>query len=432
MIQSQGGTPFFRRPRVSARYWHVGCMYNTRSINKRRHNFTIQFRFHSSSVFISNGTATVLFSEIQSMMSSKQKFSEVNDSYDLELFFELSADLFCIAGFDGYFKRVNPAVSKLLEYTKEELLSRPINEFIHEDDKSITSSYREKIIQGVPLLNFENRYVSKTGKIVWLSWTSMPSEDQKIVYAIAKNITYKKSMERNRNVHLSTLTKINSNLKHFSFTASHDIRSPAGSLITAIDLLDENRIQDKETLNLIRILKKGAENLKNTLTNQIDVLKKNEIIDIEIEELDLEESLSEVTQSIDMLIQDSRAVIESNFTNMRTIRFNKIYLTSIFLNLITNSVKYARPQIPPSIFIHSREVDGIKQLVFSDNGLGFDMEKQKHKIFRFNQTFHNQEDSKGIGLYLVYSHVISLGGSIAVESEPNKGATFIISLPPES
>ncbi len=67
------------------------------------------------------------------------------------------------------------------------------------------------------------------------------------------------------------------------------------------------------------------------------------------------------------------------------------------------------------------------QLIFSDNGLGFNMDKVKDKIFGLHQKFHDHIDSKGIGLYLVYNHVTSLGGQIAVESEVNKGATFIIS-----
>jgi sensor histidine kinase regulating citrate/malate metabolism len=77
--------------------------------------------------------------------------------------------------------------------------------------------------------------------------------------------------------------------------------------------------------------------------------------------------------------------------------------------------------------IHSRLVDGVKQLVISDNGLGFDMDNVKDKIFGRNQKFHHHDDSKGIGLYLVHNHITSIGGRIHVESELNEGATFIIS-----
>ena len=72
-------------------------------------------------------------------------------------------------------------------------------------------------------------------------------------------------------------------------------------------------------------------------------------------------------------------------------------------------------------------VGGTKQLVFCDEGIGFDLDKVKDRIFGFNQKFHNHADSKGIGLYLVYNHVTSLGGHIAIESKPDEGAKFIIS-----
>ncbi|HKJ45780.1 MAG TPA: ATP-binding protein, partial [Balneolales bacterium] len=103
------------------------------------------------------------------------------------------------------------------------------------------------------------------------------------------------------------------------------------------------------------------------------------------------------------------------------------YMESIFLNLITNSIKYARPDHLPVITIHTEKKNGINRLIYADNGLGFDLKKVNDKIFGLHQTFHNHSDSKGIGLYLVYNHITSLGGKIEVESEVNKGTKFIIS-----
>ncbi|MEH6407348.1 MAG: ATP-binding protein, partial [Leeuwenhoekiella sp.] len=71
--------------------------------------------------------------------------------------------------------------------------------------------------------------------------------------------------------------------------------------------------------------------------------------------------------------------------------------------------------------------DGYHQVIYTDNGLGFDMQKVKNKIFGLHQKFHNHIDSKGIGLYLVYNHIRNLGGDINVESAPNEGTTFVIS-----
>lgn len=350
-----------------------------------------------------------------------------NDEFLLEHFFELSPDLFCIAGFDGYFKKINPAVSKLLGYTNEELFSKPINDFIYSSDQHITSKHRNELTKNKPLLNFENRYVTKSGEIVWLSWTSMPIESQKIVYAIAKNITHNKKLEEERNLLLTNFAKINKDLKKLSYTGSHDLRSPVNNLLSIFSLLDVSKIEDPETLQFIDMLKSTSESLRQALNDYVDILILEENNVAQIEELDLSEALNTVTRSINSLIQNSKTTISADFSELEKINFNKAYLESIFLNLITNSIKYARPGNLPIISIHSQKTNGISQLIFSDNGLGFDMNVVKDKIFGLHQKFHNHIDSKGIGLYLVYNHINSLGGNIVVESEINVGTKFIIS-----
>jgi PAS domain S-box-containing protein len=352
---------------------------------------------------------------------------DLSTEYKFDLFFELSPDLLCIAGFDGFFKRVNPAVSKLLGYTNNELLSKPINEFVYTEDKEITTMVREELTKNKPLLNFENRYVTKSGEVIWLSWTSMPVYNDKLVFAIAKNITHKKRLEEERNSLLANLTKVNKNFKQFAYRTSHDLRSPVNSLLSAFSLLDTAKINDQGTLDLIQILKTASQELKKTLNDYVDNLSQKHRLNEHLEELDFNETLNVVLSSINSLIQSAKAVITVDFSKLEKIKFNKAYLESIFLNLITNSIKYAQPDCSPVISISSQKVNGINQLIISDNGLGFDMDKVKGKIFGLHQKFHNHIDSKGIGLYLVYNHITSLGGRIDVESEINEGAKFIIS-----
>ena len=78
-------------------------------------------------------------------------------TYNFEHFFELSPDLLCIAGFDGYFKRINPSVSKILGYSNEELTSQPISHFVYADDKEITQLSRDNLKKNNPLLNFDRK-----------------------------------------------------------------------------------------------------------------------------------------------------------------------------------------------------------------------------------------------------------------------------------
>lgn len=74
----------------------------------------------------------------------------IDNFNDFEKFFELSPDLLCVAGFDGFFKKINPAVSKLLGYSNEELLSKPINHFVYYDDQNETETVRNKLRKKFP------------------------------------------------------------------------------------------------------------------------------------------------------------------------------------------------------------------------------------------------------------------------------------------
>jgi PAS domain S-box-containing protein len=349
------------------------------------------------------------------------------DVYDLELFFNMSPDLLCIAGYDGYFKKINPTVSKTLGYTNEELFAKPIDTFVHPEDRAITAKKRQSIIKNVPLLNFENRYLTKDGEVVWLSWTSMPIKSKKVVFAIAKNITHKKKLEEDRNTLLTNLTTINNDLKQLTYSTSHDLRLPVSNLLSVFNFLDTTKIQDEETLEFIQMLKTSTENLKDTLNNYVDILSSKNVLNVHTEELDLNECLNLSLQSLKSLIQSSKTIISVDFTGFEKVKFNKAYLVSIFLNLITNSIKYAKSDSQPVISICTRFENKVKQLIFADEGQGFDMDKVKNNIFGFSQKFNDRADSKGIGLYLVYNHIVSLGGRIEIESKPNEGARFIIS-----
>lgn len=351
--------------------------------------------------------------------------NETNFNY--ELFFELSPDLLCIAGYDGYFKKINAAVSNLLGYTMEELYARPINDFVFCADKRSTQRVRSELTKSKPLFHFENRYRKKSGEIVWLSWTSLPVDSDQLVFAIAKDITHIKTQEADRSTLLTKLTNTNDDLKQLTYKTSHDLRSPVNNLLAVLDLLDISKIDDEEASELIRIVKMSGEYLKETLDNYVDALsEKHESLAIK-EEVDLNNSLNNVLKSINSLIETSKATIHADFSKLGKIIFNNAYMESVFLNLLTNSIKYARPDCLPVISISSEKVNGRNHLIFADNGMGFDMEKVKDKIFGLHQKFHNNIDSKGIGLYLVHNHISSFAGKITVESKVNEGAKFTMS-----
>jgi len=108
---------------------------------------------------------------------------------EFERFFAVSLDMMCIAGTDGYFKRVNPAFTRILGWSEEELLSRPFLDFIHPDDVATTQRELNRLERGIPTISFENRYEISDGSYRILAWTSYPDPETHLLYAIARDVT---------------------------------------------------------------------------------------------------------------------------------------------------------------------------------------------------------------------------------------------------
>ena len=109
--------------------------------------------------------------------------------------FEFSLDLLCVAGLDGYFRRVNPAFEETLGYSRSELLAKPFIEFVHPEDRAATISEMESLARGVRTAYFENRYLRKDGSQVWLEWKAVPIVEEDMIYATARDVTERKKAE---------------------------------------------------------------------------------------------------------------------------------------------------------------------------------------------------------------------------------------------
>ncbi|MCP2726868.1 PAS domain S-box protein [Limnofasciculus baicalensis] len=127
---------------------------------------------------------------IQKDITDRKKAEEERDR-----FFALSIDMLCIAGFDGYFKRLNPAWETILGFTTEELLAKPYLDLIHPDDIESTIAEAQKLTTGVETICFENRYRCKDGSYRWILWNATPWIEQGLIYCVAHDITKRKETE---------------------------------------------------------------------------------------------------------------------------------------------------------------------------------------------------------------------------------------------
>ena len=127
------------------------------------------------------------------MKKVQKGHSQTKNMY--EHFFNLSNDLFCIAGLDGNFRLLNPAFEKILGYSRKELLAKPSHELVHPDDRASNLAELQSLRDGLPIVYCEHRYHCKDGSYKWLAWTSHTDVDEGLIYAVGRDITEQRQAE---------------------------------------------------------------------------------------------------------------------------------------------------------------------------------------------------------------------------------------------
>jgi PAS domain S-box-containing protein len=175
-----------------------------------------QAKRNDGSTFISHGLATVIRDADGNQIGYQSANIDVTESKHSEeeknRILNLSHDLICIAGTEGYFNYVNPAWEKTLGYSTEELLSRPYLDFIHPDDHEINDAEVESLSRGEQTIGFENRYIHKDGSIRYINWVATPAKEENAMYCIGRDVTDRKQAENDLADEKAKLDKIISEL----------------------------------------------------------------------------------------------------------------------------------------------------------------------------------------------------------------------------
>ena len=328
----------------------------------------------------------------------------------------------------------NEAFTNITGYSVEEVKGKNPR-FLHKgrdvrDDEGRTIM-RNALTQFVPwkviVIN-----TKKNGEHYWADISGFPVFDKVLNkythwVAIQTDITSKKEAELEKQQMLDELIENNKELVQFSYITTHNLRAPLTNLISICKKIDTTFVEDEMTVKLIEGFKQSTSLLNDTLDDLIKILIIKENRHIVIAECVFEETLEKIKASISTILLKNVVKIEADFSEAITVSFVCIYLESIFLNLLTNAIKYAHPTRYPIVKIKTfKDANGCTKLTFSDNGRGMNMERVKNKIFGLYQRFHSNADGKGIGLYLIHSQITALGGKIEVESEEGVGTTFTI------
>ncbi len=339
----------------------------------------------------------------------------VTSAYDMITFFEMTPDLVCIADRNGYFRNVNRSVLEKLEYTKEELLSRPISFYIHPEDRQKTQDLRNELLEGNALINFQNRYVSKTGKVIWLEWTSIYISDKELVFAIAKDITQKKEREKAIEEKYSEYkslvsyfkTSLEKERKYLAVELHEELAQLASvakmelhSLYKTMPVLNkEQEEQFDRVINIVQILLNAIRRITYSIGSKM------------LEDLGFHQTMKWYCQEFSILnripCQFRSGLNDEDLSEEMQIDFLRICQEAF-----TNITYHAEAGF---VLVRLEKIDGEIKLSISDNGKGFDLSKL-------------EETS---GLHSMMQRAKSLHGNFEIDSKPMEGTRITVNAPLE-
>jgi PAS domain S-box-containing protein len=325
---------------------------------------------------------------------------------------------------------VNSAFSDMTGYPAEEVIGKSPVMFFGQKSDILEFDKLKTAIQGYKECFVETISYKKNNEEFWVNFSMIPVTNKDGEHShwisIQRDITEEKEKEKEREHLIRELTQNNKDLKQFSYITSHNLRAPLSNLTGLLNLVDDMTIADTELKEIINGFSKSTHLLNETINDLVKVVIIKDNPSIEKEKVLIKEIFENVFNQLSFLIGLHKPILKIDLEEVTILNINKSYLESIFLNLLTNSIKYRSENKQLRVTISSKIIDDNLVLTFKDNGIGIDLQRNKDKIFGLYQRFHNHPDSKGLGLYLVKSQVEAMGGTITVESEIGKGTTFTI------
>lgn len=351
-------------------------------------------------------------------------------------FFILTRDLVCFAGFDGYFKRVNPAWENVLGFSNAEMKAKPFIDFVHPDDRAETLRQAEKLAAGQEVVRFNNRYRARDGSYRWLSWNARASFVKQMIYATARDVTEQKradeqiaQLNTDLQQRATQLEAANKELEAFSYSVSHDLRAPLRHIGGFVSQLEKQSgaTLDKEGRRYLKIIADSARQM-GELIDELLIFSRMGRQEMQNKHCKLETLVQEVVSLFQQETQERNIVWKNG--GLPEVQGDPSMLRLVFMNLIGNAVKYTRTREQAEIEIGYSETP--EEFVFhvQDNGVGFEME-YSHKLFGVFQRLHRTEEFEGTGIGLAnVRRIISRhGGRTWAEAKLNEGANFFFTLP---
>jgi PAS domain S-box-containing protein len=244
---------------------------------------------------------------------------------------------------------------------------------------------------------------------------------------VGRNVTPRIEKELELKRLLEVTSSQNNKLFNFTHIVSHNIRSHTSNLSMIVDVIENtDKVDDK--LSYFDLFKEGTEKLSESIEYLNEIISIQQKTNIEKTKIFLKNEIEKTKKALSLVIKESEITITDTIPKDLTVTAIPAYLDSILLNLFTNAIKYKSPERNSTLEIGYEIIKDYLVINFKDNGLGLNLERNGHKIFGMYKTFHDNEDAKGIGLFITKNQLEAMNGKIEVESKVGEGSNFKIYL----
>ncbi|MEB3210498.1 MAG: PAS domain S-box protein [Leptolyngbyaceae bacterium] len=386
----------------------------------------------------------VLFEDVTRQRQIQQELSEQREQ--LRIIFDQAGVGIARLSLDGQWIQVNEKLAEILGYSHQELLQTDFQTITYAQDTEVSKSHYLALLNGdIDSVSLEKRYVRKTGEPIWCSVTSSLIRDAhqpKYFIAFIEDITERKAAALTLQHQKNELTKINKKLAQvtrklqaqnqeldqFAYVASHDLKAPLRAIANLSTWIEEDISdllppENKQQLDLLRGRVQRMENLINGLLSYSRAGRMDPVP----EEVNVRRLVQEI---VDLLAPPEAFTITID-PQLPTFSANRVPLTQVFTNLITNAIKHHhRPDGTIQVSHRIAANDEFFEFSVTDDGPGIQPEYHA-KIFDIFQVLEARDkvENTGIGLAIVKKMVDAEGGKISVESQPGEGTTFRFTWP---
>ncbi len=411
---------------------------------RRKDGSYVWMEANAKIIMDNNGeTKAVLISrDINARKLMEEKLIQAEKKY--RHLFENSPFSIILIDLKGNIIDCNPAVERLIKYSKEELINKNFRDLsiIHPKYSPILEKRFKRAINGEILPSIDIQIYKKDGNLIWINYiTSLITiGDINLMQIIFYDITERRNAAKIILEELKKLKELEQIRKDLITRVSHELKTPLVSVWGATELLLSNYNDKfgKEELELIHTIERGGKRLRYLVNNLIDISRvKHKKLKLKKQSCNLPKIIKECVKDFNILIKERKIILNLKLPEILYLTIDRIRIEQLIANLLSNAIKNTPPNGKIQVIL--QEIEGWAKIFVYDTGIGLtkdEMEKiftRFSKIERYGQGFEYLDmEGAGLGLYISKEIVNLHGGQIWVESSGrHNGSTFIVKLPIE-